>query len=59
MFFFFQYYKAKPPSKSCIKEVTRRTTGCRIRTNYDSFTNGMPRGKSVAKIFLFVSQYTF
>ncbi|KAH8406404.1 hypothetical protein KR222_000115, partial [Zaprionus bogoriensis] len=23
------------------------------------FTNGMPRGKSVAKIFLFVSQYTF
>ncbi|XP_043863094.1 fibulin-5 isoform X6 [Drosophila mojavensis] len=23
------------------------------------FTNGMPRGKSVAKLFLFVSQYTF
>lgn len=23
------------------------------------FTNGMPRGKSVAKLFLFVSQYTY
>lgn len=42
-----------------LKKTLEGPQDVEIALSMTVFTNGMPRGKSVAKLFLFVSQYTF
>jgi len=59
MVYFFSTIKQNHQVSLALKKSLEGPQDVELELTMTVFTNGMPRGKSVAKIFLFVSQYTF